>query len=277
MASPTLILDRVSYAFAQGKWAVHEVTGTLEPGKLTVLIGPNGSGKTTLLRLMAGLLPARTGKIMLDGREVARIPRKERARLIALLPQREESLPDMTALDMVLLGRTPHLSLLSQETAQDRDLAMAAMEKTGVSTLYDRPVATLSGGELQRVAIARALCQDTPVLLLDEPVASLDIGHQSSVMSLLSALAHEQNICVVCVLHDLNLAAHFADHVILLSHGKLLQSGEPEAVLTEELLLSSYGVRVHRLLCGERFALAPDFIKADKPHSYEDGARRKTS
>ncbi len=262
MASPTLILDRVSYAFTKGKWAVREITAAFEPGKLTVLIGPNGSGKTTLLRLAAGLLPVQTGKVMLDKREVARIPRKERAQSIALLPQREESLPDMTVLDMVLLGRTPHLSLLAQDRPQDRDFAMAAMERTGVHHLYGRPLATLSGGELQRVAIARALCQDTPVLLLDEPVASLDIGHQASVMALLSHLTHEQNLCVACVLHDLNLAAHFADHVVLLSSGELLMAGEPEAVLTEKLLQSAYDVRVRRLSSGGQFALTPDFSEA---------------
>lgn len=277
MASPMLILDRVSYAYTPEKWAVREITAAFEPGKLTVLIGPNGSGKSTLLRLAAGLLPLQSGKVMLDQREVARIPRRERARLIALLPQREESLPDMTALDMVLLGRTPHLSLLAQERPQDRDLAMAAMEKTGVTPLYDRPLATLSGGELQRVAIARALCQDTPVLLLDEPVASLDIGHQAAVMELLSQLTKEKNLCVACVLHDLNLAAHFADHVVLLSAGEVLKAGGPEAVLTEELLQSAYGVRVHRLSCGGHFALTPDFIKSNTSSAQWIAEHRKTS
>ena len=259
MASPTLILDRASYAFTPEKWAVWDITAAFAPGKFTVLIGPNGSGKTTLLRLAAGLLPARSGKVTLGGREVSRIPRRERARLIALLPQREESLPDMTAIDMVLLGRTPHLALLAQEGQRDRELAMAAMEKTGVKDLYARSLNTLSGGELQRVAIARALCQDTPVLLLDEPVASLDIGHQAAVMALLSHLVRVQNLCVACVLHDLNLAAHFADHIVLLSNGELLAAGDPETVLTEELLQSAYGVRVRKLISGDDFALTPDF------------------
>jgi len=277
MASPTLNLHHVSYAFTPEKWALREITAAFEPGKLTVLIGPNGSGKTTLLRLAAGLLPVPSGKVTLDGRDVTCIPRKERARLIALLPQREESLPDMTALDMVLLGRTPHLSLLAQETPKDRELAMTAMEKTGVSHLYARSIATLSGGELQRVSIARALCQDTPVLLLDEPVASLDIGHQASVMALLFRLTHEQNLCVACVLHDLNLAAHFADHVVLLSQGKLLKEGSPEMVLTEDLLYSAYGVQVHRLSNGEHFALTPDFDKTHRPSVHIMPAQQRTS
>lgn len=277
MASPTLILERVSYAYTPENWAVREITAAFERGKLTVLIGPNGSGKSTLLRLAAGLLPLQSGRVMLDKREVARIPRRERARLIALLPQREESLPDMTALDMVLLGRSPHLSLLAQERPQDRELAMAAMEKTGVAPLYNRSLATLSGGELQRVAIARALCQDTPILLLDEPVASLDIGHQAAVMELLSHLTKEQHLCVACVLHDLNLAAHFADHVILLSGGGLLKAGGPEAVLTEELLLTAYGVRVHRLSSGGQFALTPDFSKTNIFCAQWTDAHRKSS
>ena len=220
---------------------------------------------------------SRSGRVMLGGSEVARMPRRERARLIALLPQREESIPDMTALDMMLLGRTPHLPLLAQERPQDRDLAMAAMERTGVAPLYNRPLNTLSGGELQRVSIARALCQDTPVLLLDEPVASLDIGQQAAVMELLSQLTREQNLCVACVLHDLNLATHFADHVVLLSCGVLLKAGGPEAVLTEELLLSAYGVRVHRLSSGEQFALTPDFGKAHTSGGQWMEAHRKSS
>lgn len=259
MAPSTIFLDRVSYAFSRGKWAVRQITAGFKPGCLTALIGPNGSGKTTLLRLASGQLTPAEGAVTLDGRSIAHLPRRERARRIALLPQREDAPPDMTALDMVLLGRTPHLPLLAGEGTRDRALAMAAMEKTGVDTLYSRPLATLSGGELQRVAIARALCQDTPVLLLDEPVASLDIGHQAAVMALLSRLAREQNLCVACVLHDLNLAAHFADHVVLLSGGSLLAQGSPEEIFEGDLLREAFGIGVRRLSDGHSFALTPDF------------------
>jgi iron complex transport system ATP-binding protein len=259
MTPQTLILSNISYSFTPEKSAVQSISAEFAPGKLTVLIGPNGSGKTTLLRLASGLLSPQEGKVSLNGRSIARISRRERARLIALLPQREESLPDMTVMDLVLLGRTPHLSLLAQEGPADRDLAMAAMKETGVAELYNRPLDTLSGGELQRAAIARALCQHTPVLLLDEPVASLDIGHQATVMNLLARLAREQNLAVACVLHDLNLAAHFADHVLLLLHGQLICSGAPEEVLKEDTLLRAYGIPVKRISMGPSFAMAPDF------------------
>ncbi len=259
MTPQTLSLSNISYSFTPEKAAVQNINAELSPGKLTVLIGPNGSGKTTLLRLAAGLLSPQAGKISLNGRNIAHIPRRERARLIALLPQREESLPDMTVMDLVLLGRTPHLSLLAQEGPADRELAMAAMKETGVAEFFSRPLDTLSGGELQRAAIARALCQHTPVLLLDEPVASLDIGHQATVMNLLARLAREQDLAVACVLHDLNLAAHFADHVLLLLRGQLICSGAPEEVLSEDMLLRAYGIPVKRLTMGLSFAMAPDF------------------
>jgi len=256
--------SHVSYAFTSERKAVDNVTASFQPGSLTAVIGPNGSGKTTLLRLAAGLLSPQLGEVTLSGQSLAHLPLKQRARQIALVPQREEALPDMTVMDLVLLGRTPHLPPFGMETAKDRQLALESMERTGVASLYDRLLSTLSGGELQRAAIARALCQHTPVLLLDEPVASLDIGHQAAVMNLLSRLARQENLAVACVLHDLNLAAHYADEVILLKGGRLLSSGTPEVVLTGDTLRTAYGIGVSRIEGSGTFALVPDFTYPEK-------------
>lgn len=259
MAAPeTLTLSQVSYAFVPGKPALADVSAGFSPGRLTVILGPNGSGKTTLLRLMAGLIPAQSGTVFLSGKDVLKLSSRQRARHIALVPQRTEALLDMTVMDLVLLGRTPHLPPFSLEGPAERRLAQEAMAQTGIASLYDRPAATLSGGELQRAAIARALCQHTPVLLLDEPVSSLDIGHQVAVMQLLSRLAKEQQMTVACVLHDLNLAAHFADEALLLSEGRLIAAGPIEEVLTEDKLFKAYGIPVRRIEDAKNFALMPE-------------------
>lgn len=259
MAAPeTLTLSQVSYAFVPGKPALADVSAGFSPGRLTVILGPNGSGKTTLLRLMAGLIPAQSGTVFLSGKDVLKLSSRQRARHIAMVPQRTEALLDMTVMDLVLLGRTPHLPPFSLEGPVERRLAQEAMAQTGIASLYDRPAATLSGGELQRAAIARALCQHTPVLLLDEPVSSLDIGHQVAVMQLLSRLVKEQQMTVACVLHDLNLAAHFADEALLLSEGRLIAAGPIEEVLTEDKLFKAYGIPVRRIEDGKNFALMPE-------------------
>lgn len=262
---PTLALSGVSYGFTKERDAVSNVTADFPPATLSCVIGPNGSGKSTLLRIAGGLLVPDKGEVCLDGESVFALPRKERARRMAMVPQREELLPEMAALDMVLLGRTPYIPPFGRETEKDKELAYQAMEMTGVAQLSGRAIDTLSGGELQRVAIARALCQDTPVLLLDEPVASLDIRHQVSIMELLATLAAERGLCVVCILHDINLAAHYAHRLLLLKDSRLLSMGACEEVLTPPLLREAYGIDVRRISEGGHFALTPDFERAS-PH-----------
>lgn len=215
-------------------------------GRLTGILGPNGSGKSTLLKLLGGVLRAPAGKVFLGDTDIARIPTRSRARQIALVPQREQAEFDFTALEVVQMGRHPHQAYFTREHAGDRQICLDALASVGALELKDRIVTTLSGGEWQRVMIARALAQRTDTLLLDEPTSALDIGYQVEILSLLLAQVHEHSLTAVCVLHDLNLAAQFCDHLALLHAGRVRATGSPEEVLRSELLSEVYEVP---LLC----------------------------
>ncbi len=237
----SLELRNVHYSYG-GHDAVSGVSCAFAQARVTGLIGPNGSGKTTLLKLASGELRPGEGMAILDGCAVRDMPAKRRARRIAVVPQRASLDFDFTVLDMVLMGRQPHLARLQSEGGKDLELARAAMVRMGIEQLSDRNARGLSGGEWQRVLIARALCQDTEVLLLDEPVSSLDIRHQMDVLSAIRFLTREKQMTVAVVLHDLNLAAHYCDALALMKDGRLVAQGGPEAVLTAERMHAVYGI-----------------------------------
>ncbi len=223
----------------------------LRPGELLGLVGPNGSGKTTLIRALTGVVRPSAGSVRLSGRDVAAIPQVEIARLAAVVPQDPVLPPAFNSLDCVLMGRTPHLRLLQQEGPHDLDVARRAMLATETWGFADRPVGELSGGERQRVIVARALAQETPVLLLDEPTAHLDIGHQGAVLDLVRGFARRASPdgspgkAVLAVVHDLTLAAHYCDRLIVISAGRLSAEGAPADVLRPQLLRDVYGVPVN--------------------------------
>ncbi|NLD58481.1 MAG: ABC transporter ATP-binding protein [Clostridiales bacterium] len=233
--------EELRFAFPGGAELIRGVTLCCAPGELLALLGPNGSGKTTLVRLLTGGLRPSSGRATLDGRPIASLSPRRLARAVALVPQSSAPPEGFTALDVVLMGRHPHLPRFAREGARDIEIARASMERTGVGGLADRPARTLSGGEWQRVLIARALCQEPRVLLLDEPVANLDIRYQLEVLRLLAALARG-GLAVVAVMHDVNLAARFSDRLAVLKDGRLLASGAPREVMTEALLADAYGV-----------------------------------
>ncbi|NJB68114.1 iron complex transport system ATP-binding protein [Desulfobaculum xiamenense] len=213
-------------------------------GSLFTIIGPNGSGKSTLLRLLAGLLRPGAGRVLLGERDMARMTRSARARAIAMVPQ---TIPDsfpFTVEQTVLMARSARGGLLGIETAADREAARLAMRYTGIENLASRTLDRLSGGERQRAFIARAVCQETPIMILDEPTAALDYAHQTQVMDLLSRLARERGTTVVLVSHDLNLASLYADTLVLLASGRVVRSGAPEDVLRPEVLEPAYGCRL---------------------------------
>ena len=220
----------------------------LRPGELLGLVGPNGSGKTTLIRALTGVVRPSAGSVRLSGRDVAAIPQAEIARLAAVVPQDPVLPPAFNSLDCVLMGRTPHLRMLQQEGPHDLDVARRAMLATETWGFADRPVGELSGGERQRVIVARALAQETPVLLLDEPTAHLDIGHQGAVLDLVRGFAQRDGKAVIAVVHDLTLAAHYCNRLIVLKAGRLIAEGAPSDVLRPELLREVYGVPVTVLL-----------------------------
>jgi len=206
------------------------------------ILGPNGSGKTTLLKLLSGTLTPTAGTIRFDRRPLADWKRRDLARRIALVPQETHAPFDFTVLDIVLMGRFPHLGTFALEGPADLAIAQQALASTGMSAFEARPFATLSGGEKQRVVIAGALAQGPELLLLDEPTASLDLGHQFDVQLLLAALNGERGVTMVLSTHDLNLAAALCRHLILLRGGRVIAQGPTDAVLTPDTVRALYGV-----------------------------------
>ncbi len=221
-----------------GRAILDDVTVTPKAGRVTVLLGANGAGKSTLLRALAGLVPAHAGRVLLDGRDIAALPPRERACAIGYLPQDAVVHWNMRARDLIALGRLPHQTSLSiDEAAIDR-----ALEQTDVRHLADRPVRELSGGERARVLLARVLAGEPKWLLADEPLASLDPLHQLEALDLLRATA-ARGVGVVVVLHDLTQAARVADDVLLLVKGRLLAAGPVQKILTPDNLAAAYGIR----------------------------------
>ena len=238
-------LRRVTVAY-DGTPALRGVDLTIVPGSWTGLIGPNGAGKTTLLRAAAGLVP-HGGAILLGGEEVAWMSRRATARLVAYVPQRPVVPEAMTVIDYVLTGRTPYISYLGSEAAGDLDVVGRVLVRLELEDLAERQLGTLSGGELQRAIIGRALAQQAPVLLLDEPTAALDVGHQQHALELIDALRREEGLTVVSAMHDLTLAGQFAERLLLLDRGMLAAEGPVREVLTESTIRRHYGARVRIL------------------------------
>ena len=206
------------------------------------LLGPNGSGKTTLLRLLSGTLTPDRGQVLFDRQPIAALSRRDLARRIAVVPQETHSAFDFSALEIVMMGRYPHLGAFELEGAGDLAIARRAMADTGTSALEDRRFAALSGGEKQRVVIAGALAQASDVLLLDEPTASLDLGFQFEIGGLLSRLNQERGTTMVVSTHDLNLAATLCTELVLLKEGHVIAQGPTEQVLTPSHIRDLYGV-----------------------------------
>jgi iron complex transport system ATP-binding protein len=245
--APAAEVHRLSVAYDLGESRIEALNGVdlaLRPGELLGLVGPNGSGKTTLIRALTGVVTPAAGSVRLSGRDVAALSEAEIARLAAVVPQDPLLPPTFTAIDCVLMGRTPHLRLLEQEGAHDMEVARRAMLATETWTFAGRPVGQLSGGERQRVIVARALAQETPVLLLDEPTAHLDIGHQGAVLTLMRGFTRRDGKAVLAVVHDLTLAAHYCDRVVVLKAGRVAGEGAPAEVLRADLLREVYGVPV---------------------------------
>ena len=211
-------------------------------GAVTAVIGPNGCGKSTLLRALGRLLRPRGGEVLLDGRRIDELPTREVARVLGLLPQSPTAPEGITVADLVTRGRHPHQAWFRQWSRGDERVVAEAMQWTGVLDLADRPVDALSGGQRQRVWIAMALAQDTDLLLLDEPTTHLDLAHAVEVLDLVDRL-HARGRTVVMVLHDLNLAARYADHLVAMKAGRVVAAGRPREVLTPELLAEVFGLQ----------------------------------
>jgi iron complex transport system ATP-binding protein len=232
----TTIVDGLSLSVAAGEWVT--------------IIGPNGAGKSTLVRAIAGLLP-HAGTIRLLGRALSELSRRERARLVAIVPQSPIVPAGMSVLDYVLLGRTPYIPALGRESASDISAVYDVLARLDLERFAGRALDTLSGGERQRVILARALAQGATLLLLDEPTSALDIGHQQEVLDLVDELRGQHGLTVLATMHDLSIAGEYADRMVLLAAGQVVAAGPPREVLTEELLSTHYGARV-RVIEGEQ-------------------------
>lgn len=221
---------------------LHGFDLTIPPGKITVIVGANACGKSTLLRAMSRLLSPSAGQVLLDGKSIHKTPPRELARTLGLLPQSPIAPEGIIVADLVSRGRHPHQNLFSRWTRKDDEAVDGALTATKTVELAERPVDELSGGQRQRVWIAMALAQETEVLLLDEPTTFLDISHQVEVLDLLTDLNQSRGTTIVMVLHDLNLAARYADHLVAMTDGKVHVSGRPEDVLTEENVRHVFGL-----------------------------------
>jgi iron complex transport system ATP-binding protein len=225
----SLIVDRVALDVAEGEWVT--------------IIGPNGAGKSTALRAIGGLIPF-TGSVLLGPDQVQTLRRRARARAVATVAQTPVVPPGMRVLDYVLLGRTPYIPPLGRESAADLSAVDEVLTSLDLTAFAGRRLDTLSGGERQRAFLARALAQGARILLLDEPTSALDIGHQQEVLELVDRLRHERGLTVLATMHDLSIAGEYADRMVLLAGGRVVASGPPREVLTEDLLATHYRVRV---------------------------------
>jgi iron complex transport system ATP-binding protein len=235
--------DNVSFRYAAGApLVVDGVSVRLDDGALAGILGPNGSGKTTLLRLLSGTRRPTSGRVLLDDRPLDLLSRRDAARQIAVVPQETELAFEYTAIEIVLMGRHPHLGVFTVEGPDDLRIARDAMAATGTSHLEDRPFHELSGGEKQRIVIAAALAQSANLLLLDEPTASLDLGYQLEISSLLSRLNQDHRVTMTISTHDLNLAAAICRELILMRNGRVLAAGPTSEVLTPENIALLYDV-----------------------------------
>ncbi len=233
---PRVVLGPIDLEAADGEWLA--------------LIGPNGAGKSTMLKAAAGITP-HAGSVDLNGR-AARIGLD-----IAWMPQRPHLPDEMSLANYVLLGRTPHVGYFGSESSEDIRSARTAIERLGLVELSGRALATLSGGEAQRAVLARALAQEAPVLLLDEPTSSLDIGHAIEVLELVDDLRRQMGLTVVTAIHDLTLAGRFARRLVMLSGGRVVADGPPETVLTEDLLVPHYGAGIRVIRNGDGPSVIP--------------------
>lgn len=239
----TKVLSIKDVSFSYGdKRVLRGINLDIKERELVGLVGPNGCGKSTLLKLVSGVMPPNDGTISLVGTNVNSLSPRQLARKVAVMPQTAEIPPTFTTFEIALMGRTPHLGLLQWENRNDYEKTQAAMEMTDCWDLANQPIGTVSGGERQRVLLARALAQETPLLLLDEPTANLDLSYQTSVFDLVVKLIQERGGAVLAAIHDLTLAAQYCDRIALVHQGSILSEGTAEEVFTKVNLRTIYGV-----------------------------------
>jgi iron complex transport system ATP-binding protein len=258
-------VENLSIAYEESV-IVENLNVSVPKGKITTIIGPNGCGKSTILKTIGRIMKPKNGMIYINGEDIKNISTKEIAKKMAVLPQTPQSPNGLTVGELVSYGRYPHQRGLGSLTSEDKEVVAWALEATKISEFEHRPIDSLSGGQRQRVWIAMALAQETDLILLDEPTTYLDLSHQLEVLELLYDLNKKQGCTIVMVIHDLNLAARFADYIIAIRKGKIISEGTPEIVMTHSVLKKTFNIdaeilkdpRTHRPVC-----ITYDLIKTD--------------
>ena len=235
--------EHVNIAYGKSM-IVEDLSFTIPPGKITALIGANGSGKSTILKTMCRIMAPASGQVILDGKSIHSQSTKELARKLAILPQNPESPEGLTVEELIAYGRSPHKSGYGRLNNKDEEVISWALDVTDMREFAERPLEQLSGGQRQRAWIAMCIAQDTEIVFLDEPTTFLDISFQLDVMKLLKTLNTKYKKTIIMVVHDLNQASLFADHVIAIKKGKIISQGTPEEVITAENCRKVFGVLV---------------------------------
>ena len=235
-----LEMQNVTLAYGH-QVVVKDITLHMKPGEMMGLVGPNGCGKTTIIKALSRVISPYSGRILVNGRDISGIPRRDLACLLGVVPQIPLLPSAFTAFEVVLMGRNPHLGLFQYEGAKDMAIAWRAMGETSTQHLAHRRISELSGGEIQGVVIARVLTQETEAILLDEPTANLDIGRQVEILDLIKSLCRENSLTVVAALHDLNLAAQYCDRLVLINNGQIHAEGTPGEVINIANIRQVYG------------------------------------
>jgi iron complex transport system ATP-binding protein len=272
---------KVCAQYAASALVLDQVSVSLHPGELVVVLGPNGSGKSSLVRALAGLLRLHSGSVSLEGQDIFQLPRPQVARRLAIVPQQVDVPLGYSVREVVAMGRAPHQSWWMIPTPEDERVIQAVLGRTELEPLADRSMTELSGGEARRVAIARALAQDAPVMLLDEPAAFLDIHHAQLLYELLRTEVRERKLACLMVAHDLNVASQYADRVILMRQAKVVASGSIEEVMTYRRLKEVFQAELYvgqNELNGTRY-FVPMSVSAEKPilTSKSDGQGYQTT
>jgi iron complex transport system ATP-binding protein len=266
-----LKIENLSVAL-DGVPVLDAVSASVDAGGWLGVVGPNGAGKTTLLRAVAGLI-AYDGEIRIAGRSSKVASRRDAARLVAYVPQRPVLPLAMTVTDYVLLGRSAHHSFLGAETTRDRRVVATVLDRLDLGGLARRPLGHVSGGEAQRAVLARALAQEAPILVMDEPTVSLDLGHGQLVLELTDVLRREHDLSVICALHDLTIAGQYADELLVLCDGRAVATGPPHQVLTGALVRDVFGATVEILDGRDGVVVAP----ARPGRAHEPAVRRSSA
>lgn len=237
-------IKNITFAYQDKITRLHGIDTEIEKGEITTIIGPNGSGKSTLLGVMTNNHEPQQGQIVLNGKMINQYKPKELAKTLGVVHQQNTAPSDMTVEKLVQYGRLPHKGTFSPQSDKDKEMVEWALRSTGLYERRHMAIDTLSGGQQQRVWIAMALAQDTPYLFLDEPTSNLDIYFQYEILELVKQLNEEHNLTIVMVLHDINQAIQYSDTIIAMKQGRIIQKGNPEKMITKELIHEVYGVHV---------------------------------